>query len=74
MWGWIAIVAVPLAFWTLIVIVMVMVFGRGDMSEQVDAVDVVDASEVDEPIAAPVRESALTPSGLGWRPPVPSHH
>jgi hypothetical protein len=74
MWGWIAIVAVPLAFWTLIVIFMVMVFGRGDMREQVDAVDVVDASEVDEPIAAPVRESALTPSGLGWHPPVPSHH
>jgi uncharacterized protein YggT (Ycf19 family) len=69
-WGWIAIVAVPLAFWTLIVIFMVMVFGRGEANEQVSVV------EVDEPVTEPVRDrvAAASPGGLGWRPPVPSHH
>lgn len=73
-WGWIAIVAVPLAFWMLILIFMVMVFGGRKTSEPVDVVDAVHAVEPTEPVAVPLRESAAAPSGLGWRPPVPSHH
>jgi hypothetical protein len=77
-WGWIAIVAVPLAFWMLILIFMVMVFGGRKTSEPLDVVDAVHAVhaavEATEPVAVPLRESAAAPSGLGWRPPVPSHH
>lgn len=67
-WGWIAIAAVPLAFWVLIITFMVIVFGRSDATERFEEVD------LDEAAAAPAREAAPSGSGLAWRPPVPSHH
>jgi len=64
-----AIMVVPSAFWALIVAFMVVVLGgRRDVSEHVEAVD------VEEPVTEPVREPAPVASGLGWRPPLPSHH
>jgi ABC-type uncharacterized transport system permease subunit len=71
-WGWIAIAVVPIAFWVLIVAFMVTVFGRYEPTEQFDTVE-VEAPVVDRtPDATPVPVPA--PSGLGWRPPLPSHH
>jgi uncharacterized protein YggT (Ycf19 family) len=69
-WGWFAIVVVPLAFWVLIVAFMVVVFGRGDATERVEVVDVV------EPVTEPVRETIPVSSGAGlsWGPPIPTHH
>lgn len=77
-WGWIAIAAVPLAFWTLIMIFMAMVFGGRKTAHQFEMTEQLDAVEVDEPVTEPVRDrvaaAPAAPSGLGWRPPVPSHH
>ena len=62
---------IPLAFWGLIVAFLVIVFGgRRDLSEQVETVDV----DVEALVTDLVRATVPEASGLGWRPPLPSHH
>lgn len=68
-WGWVGIIAIPLAFWVFIVAFAVTVFGgRRGTAEQLEPV------AIDEPIADLVRDLTRLSSGLAWRPPVPSHH
>mgnify|MGYP006892165547 CR=1 FL=1 len=68
----VAIALVPIAFWVLIVAFMVIVFGRYEPVERFDTV------EVDEPVVDRTPDTTPSPlpapSGLGWGPPVPSHH
>ena len=62
---------IPLAFWALIVAFMVVVLGgRRDLSEDVETVDL----DVEALVTDLVRATVSEASGLGWRPPLPSHH
>ena len=67
MWGtagWFLVALIPIAFWVAIVGLLVVVLG-GHVP-----------AELEEPAVEtePARERNRDRSGLGWRPPVPSHH
>lgn len=66
--GWIIVALLPLSFWAFIVTVLVLVFRR---SATVELPAPVEQMARDREAS---REPVAEPSGLGWGPPVPSHH
>ena len=72
--GWVVVMLLPFSFWVLIVAFMVILFGRTAPLENAVPAEEMAAVEVDEIVVDPVRDTPAASGGLGWRPPVPSHH
>ena len=64
----VGIVALPVGLWALMIAFVVVVFAHGESRDQGETV------EVDAPVAEPARQPLRERSGLGWMPPVASHH
>ena len=64
--GWLVFLVIPLAFWTFLVALLVLVFRSGPSVEA--------EAEAEVPVIEPVRALARDRSALGWLPPVAPHH